>query len=497
MKKQRNNKLRIYHHLFLQICVSFGAILICFALCIGLIFTNLYENDIIDTYRKQLRLQAKHIAKEVKHYIVTDDAEGCFLYQDYLDSIANSENTDIWLIDNPDDDVELKREFTNVDIVDIPFSDEVESVLRRAKKGKTGFSTGYDAIYEKTMMCAAAPITNKKKEVVGIVLLHSFVEQRDALIAGSRQYITYSIFAGIGIALLLAIILAKFITKPITRMREAANEMTDGNYAIRIDSRVKNELGSLAGSLDTLAERLEENEMERQQNEQARLDFFANVSHELRTPITVMRGYSESLADGVISSEEKKLQYYQRMVNECQSMERLVGDLLTLSKVQNPHFTIEKEPVNLIQIFQDVLRSYKGILEQRQMKVHFDYQDEVMLILGDYDRLRQLFLNIINNAMKFSEDGSNIWITVQRQEQLIVSIRDEGVGIAKEELPNIFSKFYKSKLRQNAKGSGLGLVIAKYIVEKHGGRILAQSEVGKGTTFIIAFEEYLDEWEGN
>ena len=215
MKKQKNNKLRIYHHLFLQICVSFGAILICFALCIGLIFTNLYENDIVDTYRKQLRLQAKHIAKEVKHYIVTDDAEGCFLYQDYLDSIANSENTDIWLIDNPDDDVELKREFTNVDIVDIPFSDEVESVLRRAKKGKTGFSTGYDAIYEKTMMCAAAPITNKKKEVVGIVLLHSFVEQRDALIAGSREYITYSIFAGLGIALLLAIILANNSAIPI------------------------------------------------------------------------------------------------------------------------------------------------------------------------------------------------------------------------------------------------------------------------------------------
>lgn len=457
----------------------------------------MYENDIVDTYRKQLKLQARHIAKEVKYYIVTDDAEGCFLYQDYLDSIANSENTDIWLIDNPDDDVELKREFTNVDIVDIPFSDEVERVLRRAINGKTGFSTGYDAIYEKTMMCAAAPITNKKKEVVGIVLLHSFVEQRDALIAGSKEYITYSIFAGIGIALLLAIILAKFITKPITRMREAANEMTDGNYAIRIDSRVKNELGSLAGSLDTLAERLEENEMERQQNEQARLDFFANVSHELRTPITVMRGYSESLADGVISSEEKKLQYYQRMVNECQSMERLVGDLLTLSKVQNPHFIIEKEPVNLIQVFQDVLRSYKGILEQRQMKVHFDYQDEVMLLLGDYDRLRQLFINIINNAMKFSEDGSNIWITVQREEQLIVSIRDEGVGIAEEELPNIFDKFYRSKLRQNAKGSGLGLVIAKYIVEKHGGRIVAQSEVGKGTTFTIAFEEYLDDWEAN
>ena len=314
----------------------------------------------------------------------------------------------------------------------------MERVLRRAKKGKVAFAIGYDAIYGKTMMCASAPIYDAKDRIVGIVLLNSFVEQRDALISSSREYIVYSILAGIVIALVLSTFLATIITKPVTRMRKAASELTAGNYRKRTEVKGKNEIAILARSMDTLAERLEQNEIERKEVEQLRLDFFANVSHELRTPITVMRGYSESLADGVLSSEEKKQQYYQRMVAECQRMERLVGDLLILSKVQNPHFVIEKEPVNLVQIFHDILRSYKGVTEEKHVSFQFASQEDLIFMLGDYDRLRQLFFNIINNAIKFSEEGGNIWISIKKTDRIEVSIRDEGIGIAKEELPNIF-----------------------------------------------------------
>lgn len=492
---KKKEKFRLHNHLFIQLWVSFGAILICFALSIGVIFTNLYEDDIIKTYKKQLKKQARHISKEMTEYVCMEDAEGCFSYQDYLNSISNSENTDIWLIDNPDDEIELQREFTNADIVDIQLSDEVKRVLRRAKKGKVAFAVGYDAIYGKTMMSASAPIYDAKERIVGIVLLNSFVEQRDALISGSREYIVYSIVAGIIIALILSTLLATIITKPLTRMRQAVGELTAGNYQERTHVKGKNEIAILAHGMDTLAERLEQNDIERREAEQLRLDFFANVSHELRTPITVMRGYSESLADGVLSSEEKKQQYYQRMVTECQRMERLVGDLLTLSKVQNPHFVIEKEPINLVQVFHDISRSYKSVMEEKHLNFQFSSQEDLIFMLGDYDRLRQLFLNIIDNAIKFSQEGGNIWVTIKKTERIEVSIRDEGIGIAKEELSNIFDKFYKSKLRQNAKGSGLGLVIAKYIVEKHEGIVEVKSEEGVGTEFLFYFQEYTGDWE--
>ena len=446
-------------------------------------------------YKKQLKRQAKRIASEMTGYVSADDTEGCFDYQEYLESMEDSNHTDIWLIDNDADTITLKKEFTNADITDIELSDNVETVIAKAKLGKVSYASGYDAIYEKIMMCAAAPVRDEKDRVVGIVLLNSFVDQRDTLMSNSRRYIVYSCAAGIAIAIVLSFLLATIITRPLWRIRQVVRDLTAGDYQKRTNLKGKNEIGILARGMDELAERLEQNEAERQEAEQMRLDFFANVSHELRTPITVMRGYSESLADNVVK-EEKKPQYYRRMVQECQSMERLVGDLLTLSKMQNPHFVVEKEPVNLVQIFQDVMRSYKTVCEKKEIEFAFQCDQDVIMMFGDYDRLRQLFLNIVDNAVKFSDAGSTIWIALRQEEEITVSIRDEGVGISPEELPNIFDKFYKSKLRQNAKGSGLGLVIAKYIVEKHEGRVQVESQQGEGTPFIFSFQKYTGELEG-
>ena len=114
---------------------------------------------------------------------------------------------------------------------------------------------------------------------------------------------------------------------------------------------------------------------------------------------------------------------------------------------------------------------------------------EPIMMFGDYDRLRQLFINIIDNAIKFSNPQGRIWIKIDAKEDIKVSIKDEGCGITKEQIPNIFDKFYKSKLRQNEHGSGLGLVIAKSIVEKHSGKIEVESEAGKGTVFTFFFEK--------
>ena len=123
MKKK--NKIPFYQHLFVQVLVGFGAILVVFVCIIGIVYTNLYENSIEDTYRSQLKTQASRISRKMSDYVCQDDTEGAFLYQEYLETVANSENTDIWLIDNGDDAEELARDFTNVDIEDIDLSKEV------------------------------------------------------------------------------------------------------------------------------------------------------------------------------------------------------------------------------------------------------------------------------------------------------------------------------------------------------------------------------------
>ena len=168
-------------------------------------------------------------------------------------------------------------------------------------------------------------------------------------------------------------------------------------------------------------------------------------------------------------------------------MERLVRDLLLLSKMQNPDFEIEKEPVNLIQVFDDLLKSAKVLCAQKQIRLHCQKDTDYVLMMGDYDRLRQMFMVIMDNAVKFSPEESTIHVTIDTTKDIVISIRDEGVGISEEEINSIFEKFYKSKLRQNATGSGLGLMIAKQIAIKHNGTINVKSTVGKGTEFIFAF----------
>ena len=219
------------------------------------------------------------------------------------------------------------------------------------------------------------------------------------------------------------------------------------------------------------------------------------------------------MLDGIIEDEATKAEYYDKMLTECKSMERLVGDLLVLSKMQNPDFVLEKEPINLVQVFSDILRGGSALAREKNVKINFTTADEVLLMYGDYDRIRQMFMVIVDNAIKFSNDNGDIYITISKYRasgidsnfrttlagdtyinsgyKLLVSIKDNGVGIAESELPHIFEKFYKSKLRQNAKGSGLGLAIARQIAIKHDGSIEVESEKGKGTEFKFEFNELI------
>ena len=157
--------------------------------------------------------------------------------------------------------------------------------------------------------------------------------------------IVISSVVALAISFIIIIIFATELSLPISRMRATALSLAAGNYQAKTGIKRNDELGDLAKTVDILSEKLLENDIQRKNLEQMRLDFFANVSHELRTPITVLRAYTESLIDGVVSDKDVVNQYYDRMLVECKSMERLVGDLMTLSKMQNPDFTIDASPL--------------------------------------------------------------------------------------------------------------------------------------------------------
>ncbi len=489
----KDNKVHIYNRLFFKLYLNYSVMLLVTAVLICLIFMKLYGDMTMSSNKKQMEDRADRLSTRASEYIIS----GKDGFLDELSLISDVNQWDIWTISNPYAINPMRASMETGDTYENFTTQEeykpyVESI-NKAFKGQTDQQERDDKVYEQTIITVSAPIRGEDGEAVGAILIVSKVGDQNELIERSLSMIVMSSVVALGISFIIVIIFATELSLPISRMRTTALELAAGNYKVKTGIKRDDELGDLAKTVDILSEKLLENDIERKKLDQMRLDFFANVSHELRTPITVIRAYTETLSDGVVQEEEKKQQYYNRMLSECKSMERLVGDLLLLSKMQNPDFAIEREPVNLNQVFDDIIRSAGTIADKKNIKIEVLKDNPVNMILGDYDRLRQMFMVILDNAIKFSEEYKTVHIKIEKADKIKVSIKDEGVGIDPTDINNIFEKFYKSNLRQNASGTGLGLAIAKQIAIKHEGSIEVASTPGEGSEFTFTFPLFMEE----
>jgi signal transduction histidine kinase len=449
---------------------------------------KLYSEMTIDNNKEQLESRAYIVSQGTTEFIRSGKAEN---YLEYINTLADVNNWDIWIVSNPDAKSPMPAIMeTGGTYEEFAASEETAQYADTAKKAfkeKPAQQEGYNDIYGMPTITVGYPVYGIDHEVVGAVLVVQLVEEQPEIVANSLYLIVLSSAVALAISFVIIIIFATELSMPISRMRVTALALASGNYHSKTGINRDDEIGDLAKTVDILSEKLLENDIQRKNLEQMRLDFFSNVSHELRTPITVIRAYTETLVDGVVTDEEKLVQYYDRMLSECKTMERLVGDLLILSKMQNPDFAIEKEPVNLVQVLEDIIRSAGTIAEKKNITIEIIKDDPIIMILGDYDRLRQMFMVILDNAIKFSEENKTVHINLTKSDKIKVSIQDEGVGIEPSDIACIFEKFYKSNLRQNASGTGLGLAIAKQIAIKHEGTIEVNSTPGVGSEFIFTF----------
>ena len=481
-----------FNNIFFRVFGTFAILVVVFALVLGVIFVRLNMTATRQYNETYLARMAQNISTRYRNYLIDDDFEECM---EYLAMFGELETTELWALSNPDAKTPMSSEYVNVDNSAYRMYEEFEELVNAAFSGRSTSALFYSSVHGKTVMAVSMPIYLQQREVCGAIVLIRTMEQLDDTTSGSIRLIAISSLLALGVSGIVAAMLARRITSPIRQMQEMARDMAEGNYECKTGIEREDEIGEMARSIDMLSDKLLENEVERANLEQMRLDFFANVSHELRTPISVVRATTECLNDGVVTDSEKIRLYYERILRECKTMERLVADLLTLSKMQNPDFKIEKEPVNLVEVFDDIIRNAKAISQEKRISIKVSKDKDIYMMMGDYDRLNQMFMVIFDNAIKFSDEGSTVYVTIASRagNKVSVSIRDEGIGIAEEELPFIFEKFYKSKLRMNAKGTGLGLPIAKYIALKHDGNIDVKSKPGVGTEFVFTFDEVFEE----
>lgn len=247
-------------------------------------------------------------------------------------------------------------------------------------------------------------------------------------------------------------------------------------------SPVKNNTGEIIGVVALIQDISESERLE-----QMRREFVTNVSHEFRTPLTLIRGSVEALIDATVTDGDTVKKYHTRIFNEAKGLERLVKDLLDLGKLQTGKFDLQLEKVDIIQLLADVSRSIKPIADKKGIVIENSFKEGIPPVIGDYDRLRQLFVIFIDNAIKYSNENTNIHISAGVSGYVYVKIRDNGIGIPKEDLPYIWDRFYKvdkSRSRPES-GTGLGLSIARYLIEAHKGIVRVESEMGKGTTIEV------------
>ncbi len=222
--------------------------------------------------------------------------------------------------------------------------------------------------------------------------------------------------------------------------------------------------------------------------EQMRKDFVANVSHELKTPITSIIGFSETLLE---SHEDPDLtnRFLSIILYESKRLQNLVHDLLELSRIEQPHYSIPLMPTSLVPLINESLPSLNERAQDKDIVLHFEPHDPFS-ILGDASRLKQIIVNIVSNAIAYTPSGGRVDLRIWKQEKWgILEIKDTGIGIERKEITRIFERFYRvDKARsRDSGGTGLGLAIVKHLVEAHGGKIEVESQPGNGSTFQLYF----------
>lgn len=293
-----------------------------------------------------------------------------------------------------------------------------------------------------------------------------------------NEALMYAVIAAMIAALVLSFLFSRSVVAPVLAMSQATQRIADGRYDERVNVIGNDELAGLALRFNQMAEKLD-------QVESMRRRLIGDVSHELRTPLTAIRGSMEGLIDGVLPANEET---YQQIHAEADRLNRLVDDLQELSRVETRAYQLDIRPLDVSSLIKTVTKRLTPHTESKRISLDVELAPDLARVLADEDRAVQVLINLTGNALQYTPESGRITLSAKRLNgEVQISVRDTGIGIPSEHLSRIFDRFYrvdKSRSRQSGGGSGIGLTIARALVEAQGGRIWAESRgEGQGSTF--------------
>ena len=355
---------------------------------------------------------------------------------------------------------------------DMDMPDYEDAIAADAERSYIGKLPGGEKI-----LAVSVPISSLSSEYSSVRMVTSLTEI-DNTIKTYIAVVTFVCIAIIAVILLAGIYFAGTIVKPITQISGIASKFAKGDFSVRIDNDSNDEIGDLCTAINHMADELST-------SEEMKNEFISSVSHELRTPLTAIKGWAETLMIDGGGSPETMKKGVGVIVSETERLSQMVEELLDFSRMQNGHFTLRSEAMDILAELGDAVLIYSDKAKREQIEIIYDEPEMLPFVFGDKNRIRQVFINIIDNAVKYSSAGDTV--TVKASEDggsVVIAVSDTGCGIKKSDLSKVKTKFYKAN--HTRRGSGIGLAVADEIISMHGGTMdITSAGEGKGTTVTI------------
>lgn len=299
----------------------------------------------------------------------------------------------------------------------------------------------------------------------------------------------------IGMGFFMTYWLYTHIFSPLINLGEAVRQITEGNLDFALEFDAYDEIGELSRNFEEMRIRLRQNEEQKLLADKNNKELISNISHDLKTPITAIKGYVEGIMDGVASSPEKIDKYIRTIYNKANDMDKLIDELTFYSKIDTNGIPYNYKVISVVDFFTDCAKEVG--LDMESMNIDFYFNNNVdrdTFIVADVEQMKRVVNNIISNSVKYMDKNDpKIGISLLDEGDFVrIDINDNGIGISSKDLPYIFDRFYRTDSSRNSSkgGSGIGLSIVRKIVEDHGGRIWAKSELGSGTDIIIMLKKH-------
>lgn len=412
------------------------------------------------------------------------DADSWELMQDMI----NGNSYDLILIDSDGMIVSATREENKIkNGGHVP--DNIISKLIKDKYYENRTTTS--GLFSDTRQCVAVPVRVQVSATVttaGYIILCSSKEDDGQLPSEIFRIFIYAVIASLIVSIVLAGLFSYRQSRPLKQMSEQARRIAKGDFTSRIHVKRKDEVGKLTVAFNDMADALDK-------EEQVRRDFIANISHELKTPMTTIAGFIDGILDGTIP-KIKQDHYLAIVSEEIGRLSVLVNSMLSLARIDSGKTTLNKSTFSILDVIVVVLMSFEDRIEKKNIQISGLETADGLQAYGDQTLIHQVMYNLIENAVKFTPEGGNITFAMEsRDGRLYFAVKNDGKGIAEDDLPFIFDKFYKTdKSRsEDKKSMGLGLYIVKTIIKLHGGDITASSVVDKETCFSGYIPENTEE----